>query len=118
VPVFCVGTEKDHVAPWQSVYKMHLYLDTELTFVLASGGHNAGIVSEPGHAHRTYQISTALHDDRYVDPERWAAQKPTKDGSWWIEWASWLGKRSGEPVAPPPMGKSLAEAPGTYILEE
>ncbi len=117
-PVFCVGTVKDHVAPWYSVYKMHLYLDTELTFVLASGGHNAGIVSEPDHAHRTYQIATAQHNDRYVDPESWAAQTPTKNGSWWVEWASWLGKRSSEPVAPPPMGNALAEAPGSYIFEK
>jgi polyhydroxyalkanoate synthase len=117
-PVFCVGTVKDHVAPWYSVYKMHLYLDTELTFVLASGGHNAGIVSEPGHANRTYQIATAIHGDRYIDPDSWSAKTPTKEGSWWEEWASWLGKRSGEPVTPPPMGHALADAPGTYIFEK
>jgi len=117
-PVFCVGTVKDHVAPWHSVYKMHLYLDTDLTFVLASGGHNAGIVSEPGHAHRSYQIATAKHGNRYIDPESWAAKTPTKDGSWWVEWASWLGKRSSKPVVPPPMGKALAAAPGSYILEK
>ena len=117
-PVFCVGTVKDHVAPWHSVYKMHLYLDTDLTFVLASGGHNAGIVSEPGHAHRSYQIATAKHNERYIDPERWAAQTPTKDGSWWVDWASWLGKHSGKRMAPPFMGKALADAPGTYVFEK
>lgn len=117
VPVFSVGTVKDHVAPWPSVYKMHLFLDTELTFVLTSGGHNAGIVSEPGHKHRSYQIATARHDDRYIDPETWAAQTPKKDGSWWLEWVSWLDERSGSPVAPPAMGDALADAPGTYIFQ-
>lgn len=117
VPVFSVGTVKDHVAPWPSVYKMHLFLDTELTFVLTSGGHNAGIVSEPGHKHRSYQIATARHDDRYIDPETWAAQTPKKDGSWWLEWVPWLDERSGKPVAPPAMGEALAEAPGTYVFQ-
>jgi polyhydroxyalkanoate synthase len=118
VPVFSVGTVKDHVAPWQSVYKLHLYLDTDLTFVLASGGHNAGVVSEPGHKNRSFQIATAKHDDRYVDPESWAEKTPKKDGSWWIDWVEWLGARSGYPDALPAMGKALADAPGTYILEK
>lgn len=118
VPVFSVGTVKDHVAPWPSVYKMHLYLDTDLTFVLTSGGHNAGIVSEPGHKNRSYQIATARHGDRYVDPETWAAQTPKKDGSWWLEWMSWLGERSGKPVPPPAMGNALTDAPGTYVHQK
>ena len=118
VPVFSVGTVKDHVAPWPSVYKMHLYLDTDLTFVLTSGGHNAGIVSEPGHKNRSYQIATTRHDDRYVDPESWAAQTPKKDGSWWLEWVSWLEERSGKPAPPPAMGNALADAPGTYVHQK
>lgn len=123
-PVFAVGTVTDHVAPWQSVYKMHLFLDTDVTFVLTSGGHNAGIVSEPGHPRRTYRIATARHDDTYVDPETWQAQTPEQDGSWWLEWDDWLKERSGAPVAPPAMGAPdagfapLADAPGTYVLQK
>ncbi len=67
-----VGTERDHVAPWRSVYKIHLLTDTEVTFVLTSGGHNAGIVSEPGHPRRSYQSATKREGDVHVDPGTWA----------------------------------------------
>jgi len=57
LPVFLVGTERDHVSPWRSVYKLHRLTGTEISFLLSSGGHNAGIVSEPGHAGRHHRFS-------------------------------------------------------------
>ena len=87
VPIFAVGTVKDHVAPWRSVYKIHLLADTdEVTFVLTSGGHNAGIVSEPGHPRRHYQMRTHHEGETYVDPETWQQTTPTQEGSWWPAW--------------------------------
>jgi polyhydroxyalkanoate synthase subunit PhaC len=117
-PIFAVGTETDHVAPWRSVYKFHLLTDAEVTFLLTSGGHNVGIVSEPGHPHRHYRVATKLSEDRYVDPDAWAAKITPKAGSWWPEWVAWLGARSGAPVLPPQMGASLADAPGSYVLQD
>jgi polyhydroxyalkanoate synthase len=123
LPVFAVGTVKDHVAPWRSVYKLHLLTDTDLTFVLTSGGHNAGIVSEPGHPGRSYQVATRRPGGRYLDPDTWQAVVPKKDGSWWPAWHAWLLEHSSKPVPPPPMGASdrgypaLADAPGTYVLQ-
>ena len=67
VPIFAVGTETDHVAPWRSVYKLNLSMDTDVTFLLTNGGHNAGIVSEPGHANRHYRLATRAEADRHLD---------------------------------------------------
>ena len=123
-PIFAVGTERDHVAPWRSVYKIHLLTDTEVTFVLTTGGHNAGIVSEPGHNGRSFQVMTKKPDDRYLDPEAYMAEAPRKEGSWWPEWVDWLKARAGAPIAPvgygaiPPDYTALGDAPGTYILQE
>lgn len=118
IPVFCVGTEKDHVAPWRSVYKVHLMTDTDVTFVLTTGGHNAGIVSEPGHHGRSYHIRERKLDDHYLDPDDWLQEAEEKDGSWWPEWLGWLEKRSPkEKIQPPPIGKGLCSAPGSYVLQ-
>ncbi|MGH1591414.1 PHA/PHB synthase family protein [Methylobacterium phyllosphaerae] len=122
-PIFAVGTERDHVAPWRSVFKIHPLADTDVTFVLASGGHNAGIVAPPGRPHGRYRIRTTRASDHYRDPDTWIAQTPQDIGSWWPAWAAWLAERSGPPVLPPAMGAPasgyvvLGDAPGTYVLE-
>ncbi|WP_226636600.1 PHA/PHB synthase family protein [Novosphingobium profundi] len=124
VPVFAVGTERDHVAPWRSVYKIHLLTNTAVTFVLTSGGHNAGIVSEPGHPHRHYRIATHPHPNGNLAPEEWCERAALKDGSWWLDWGAWLDANSGEPTTPPPLGNPdkgyppLCDAPGRYVLEK
>ncbi|MFZ5781385.1 MAG: PHA/PHB synthase family protein [Pseudomonadota bacterium] len=124
VPIFAVGTDRDHVAPWQSTYKIHLLADTDVTYVLTNGGHNAGIVSEVGHPGRRYRLMHKGAQDRYVDPQRWLAMAPLQEGSWWPALAAWLAARSGEPVPPPAMGRpelglsALCDAPGTYVLQD
>lgn len=124
-PMFVVGTERDHIAPWRSVYKIHHLADTDVTFVLTSGGHNAGIVSEPGHAHRHFRIMSTAEADLSVGPDEWAAAADLQEGSWWPAWTAWLDAHSQEArVAPPPIGLPdvqtpiLAEAPGEYVLQK
>ncbi len=124
VPIFMVGAEKDHVAPWKSVYKINLLSDTDVTFLLTSGGHNAGIISEPGHPRRHFRIATRREGEPYVSPEEWIAVVEPQEGSWWPSWQAWLAEYSSAPIAPPAMGNTkkgyppLCDAPGSYVLEE
>lgn len=120
-PLFVVSTTTDHVAPWKSVYKIHLLADTdEVTFVLTSGGHNAGIVSEPGHPGRRFRMSEPQHEQAYLDPDTWQHITPEQDGSWWPAWHQWLAAHSTGQVPPPGMGSQqyppLTDAPGSYVL--
>jgi polyhydroxyalkanoate synthase len=124
VPIFAVGTNRDHVSPWPSVYKIHLFTDTEVTFLLTSGGHNVGIVNPPGDPKgRWYQVAKRDAHDRYIDPETWTATTPKQPGSWWPAWQQWLAwQSSAKRVPPPPMGNPdaglvpLDDAPGRYVL--
>ena len=119
VPVFMVGTERDHISPWRSVYKLHHLCDAEMTFVLTSGGHNAGIISEPGHAHRSYRIAARPAHGPWVEPEEWAAQATPHEGSWWPAWHQWLAAKSSRKQAARPVGASavLCDAPGEYVMQ-
>ena len=124
LPTFCVGTVTDHVAPWRSVYKLHSLSPTELTFLLTSGGHNAGIISEPGRPRRSYQMAVREANGGVLSADEWQATAPLSEGSWWPEWLAWLQARSGTPIAPPSMGaarkgyKVLEDAPGRYVHEK
>jgi polyhydroxyalkanoate synthase len=120
-PMFVVGAFRDHVAPWKSVYKIHYQVDADVTFLLTSGGHNAGIVAPPGEQGHPYRIRATGKDATYTGPDEWLKTVPQVQGSWWPEWTKWLAERSGKLVAPPQMGtkasegKKLPDAPGEYV---
>lgn len=125
VPIFAVAAEGDHVAPWRSVYKLHLQTEaTALTFVLTSGGHNVGVISEPGHPRRSYRIATRQEGDRYLGPGLWQEQTPKQEGSWWPAWQQWLQQHSTDGTRPPSIGAPdagypvLCDAPGTYVHQQ
>jgi polyhydroxyalkanoate synthase subunit PhaC len=120
-PIFVVGTEWDHVAPWRSVYKIHNLTDTQVTFALTNGGHNQGIISPPTRRDRHYRMATTGADDLHHDPDAWFASARYNEGSWWPAWFDWLGARSGALGAPPALGRADADlaplepAPGAYV---
>ena len=124
LPIFCLGTQTDHVAPWPSVYKLHLLTDTEVTFVLTDGGHNAGVISPPGLTRHNHRLHTRQRDDKYLEPEAWLARAASHQGSWWLPWQRWLALHSGpQCAAPASLGapargcEPLDDAPGRYVME-
>ncbi len=120
-PIFCVSTTRDHIAPWQSVYKIHLLADVDVTFVLTNGGHNAGIVSEPGHEGRRYRIHLTREEERFLPPDAWREVAEARDGSWWPALTEWLRDHSSGEAGPPEMGaegyRPKEAAPGLYVCQ-
>jgi polyhydroxyalkanoate synthase len=123
LPMFVVGTETDHVAPWQSVYKARrLTRSPDYTFLLTSGGHNAGIVSGPVHPRRRHRMRTWLNETETLAPQEWIDQTAPEAGSWWPAWERWLVAHStAKRVPPPKIGAAgyapIDDAPGEYVRQ-
>ena len=124
VPMFVVGTEADHVAPWTSVYKVgNLVRSDDFTFLLTAGGHNAGIVCGPVHPKRHYRIRTRRLAEAHLAPTDWVETAEKHDGAWWPAWQQWLAAHSTGMVKPPAMGASrkgyavIEDAPGQYVRQ-
>ena len=110
---FVVGTEADHVSPWKSVWKLSRLIDGNVTFLLTNGGHNAGILSEPGHRHRHYRISEVK--DTHQAAIDWQGATPEIEGSWWPVWSDWMAARSSGQRVPEKTTDAICAAPGSYV---
>ncbi|MBL8349743.1 MAG: polyhydroxyalkanoic acid synthase [Burkholderiaceae bacterium] len=124
VPMFVVGTEADHVAPWKSVYKVdNLVRSDDFSFLLTTAGHNAGIVCGPVHPKRHYRLKTRRLADPHLAPEDWLEAAPRHEGSWWPAWQQWLAEHSGGQLQPPAIGAPrkgyavLDDAPGLFVRQ-
>ena len=118
-PLYQVGAEDDHIAPWRQTFRINSQVTGRKRFVLSSSGHILGIVNPPvSPPHRRYQIGPA-HRGQTADA--WLATAEQRQGSWWEDWCAWLAERCGDPGPPPQLANDaypkLAEAPGTYVLE-
>lgn len=120
-PMYVLATERDHVSPWRSVYKIHLLCHAGIDFILTAGGHNAGVVSPPGHPRRSYRSASQKRTPaEYCAPQTWYEQADYTEGSWWPHWQQWLVHHSAQQrVTPPPvdMARALGSAPGCYVMQ-
>jgi polyhydroxyalkanoate synthase subunit PhaC len=113
---YVVAAVADHICSWQSCYRGSQLLGGKTRFVLSSSGHIAALVNPPGGKKASYQVG----DDVSADPEAWQRTAATTQGSWWPDYASWLGTRSGEEVpAKRTPGSNrfrpIEPAPGSYV---
>jgi polyhydroxyalkanoate synthase subunit PhaC len=117
VPSYVTAGIADHLCPWQACYRSTQLLGGESRFILSTSGHIASLVNPPGNPKSTFQVAT----DTPPDPEKWLQQAETVQGSWWPDFMTWLGERSGDEV-PAPSGhgelEELAPAPGTYVFDK
>jgi polyhydroxyalkanoate synthase len=107
----------DHLCPWQACYRSTQLLGGDNRFILSTSGHIASLVNPPGNPKSTFQVA----GDTPADPQQWLEQAETVKGSWWPDFMTWLGERSGEEI-PAPTGpgelEELADAPGTYVFDK
>jgi len=115
---YVLGAVEDHIAPWEGSYLTTQVLpNADVRYVLSAAGHIAGIVNPPSPKawHRTADSAPA-------DPKEWFEASVRHEGSWWEDWAEWIGSRSGQRVKPPRVGsrkhRPVGDAPGTYVLEK
>jgi polyhydroxyalkanoate synthase subunit PhaC len=113
---YVVAGVADHICPWQSCYRSAQLLGGKPRFVLSSSGHIAALVNPADNKKSGYQVS----DDVTADAESWQRTAPAERGSWWPDYASWLGARSGgQNPAPPELGDKrypvIEAAPGRYV---
>lgn len=117
VDSYVVAGSADHICPWTNCYRSTQFLGGKTRFVLSTNGHIAALVNPPGNPKSSYQVS----DDNSLDAAAWRRETPTVQGSWWPDYAAWLGDRSGgERPAPDSLGgaefAALESAPGSYVL--
>ncbi|MFD2089995.1 PHA/PHB synthase family protein [Blastococcus deserti] len=107
----------DHICPWQACYRSTQLLGGDTRFILSTNGHIASLVNPPGNPKSTFQVA----EDTPPDPQEWLRKAETVRGSWWPDFMTWVGERSGGQI-PAPTGpgdlEELAEAPGTYVFDK
>jgi polyhydroxyalkanoate synthase len=114
--IYAVGTQQDHIVPWQSAWRISRLVGGPVRFVLAGSGHIAGVISPPGKG-RGYWTNGKSAENA----EQWLEEAEQHQGSWWTDWIEWLSSRSGEQVPAPAVGcaahQPITPAPGSYVLE-
>jgi polyhydroxyalkanoate synthase len=115
VESYVLSAVDDHIVPWQSAYRTSLLLGGESRFVLSTSGHIAGIVNPPSPKAKHW-TNSALPSE----PLEWLQDAKLVNGTWWEDWARWIGRRAGKKrPARTELGSldhaPIEPAPGSYV---
>jgi polyhydroxyalkanoate synthase len=115
IPVYNLAAREDHIAPLVSAFKIGDYLSGETRMVVAGSGHIAGVVNPPEAGKYQYW----LNEKSAGNLDEWFAGATEHPGSWWPDWAKWIGKHSGKKIKARKPGdgklKPIEDAPGSYV---
>jgi polyhydroxyalkanoate synthase len=93
-PLFALGTIRDHIVPWQSVFPLLNHVSSEIKeFVLAGSGHVAGVINHP-ELHKYNYWAKSFNNDPFA--EQWLESAEEFQGSWWKHWSNWVAPFSGD----------------------
>jgi polyhydroxyalkanoate synthase len=119
VDTFIVAAENDHIAPWRTSFTSTELLGGDVTFVLSTAGHIAGVVNPPSPKAKHWVGTVGATGPDAPGPDAWRDRSTEVAGSWWETWAGWIGERGGGMRTPPATGSGehrvLGDAPGDYV---
>ncbi|WP_433800976.1 PHA/PHB synthase family protein [Actinomycetospora sp. CA-084318] len=117
---FIVAAENDHIAPWKTSFTSTELLGGDVTFVLSTAGHIAGVVNPPSPKAKHWVGTVGATGSDAPGPDAWRQRSTEIQGSWWETWIGWIDERGGDMQSPPQVGSEahpvLGDAPGQYVL--
>ncbi|WP_247661146.1 class I poly(R)-hydroxyalkanoic acid synthase [Ideonella alba] len=118
-PVYLYASREDHIVPWTGAYASTQVFKGKKRFMLGASGHIAGVINPPAAGKRSHWVNDKLPETA----EAWLAGAKEMPGSWWTDWAQWLGSHAGKQVAAPKSYgnarfKAIEPAPGRYVKQK
>lgn len=120
IPMYIQASKEDHIAPAESVYRGAKLYAGKVRFMLAGSGHIAGVINHPDNHKYQHWVNKHAQETETPDTfEQWLEGATEIQGSWWNDWAMWLGERSGQRISARMVSEeALMNAPGSYVLEK
>jgi len=117
-PTYVLATREDHIVPWKTAYLSTQLLGGRSRFVLGASGHIAGVINPAAKNRRSHWINDKLSKD----PQAWLDEAIEVPGTWWNDWARWLGRHGGVKIKARKnpgnkLYRPIEAAPGRYVKQ-